>query len=178
MYSHCICHHPLAVFCWVDLQPDCVQTSTYYRIYIPIRIHRLDIREDANNHKVIGCKCLSGNLCTAVERTSRRWILASEVLFPRCTSTSLCWWFRRWSGFWCRLCTLLFIVQETTLVSSRTLSFCCPLIAFSLSSFNTDPLRFVTSAMLNSVISGVKVSKSEFLMCFFLPSFLFLFVGH
>ena len=34
--------------------------------------------------------------------------LSSE--FPRWTSTSLCWWFRGWSGFWCRICTLIFIV--------------------------------------------------------------------
>ena len=27
--------------------------------------HRIDIREDANSHKVIWCKYISGNLCTA-----------------------------------------------------------------------------------------------------------------
>ena len=43
-----------------------------------------------------------------------RWTPASEVLFPRCTSTSLCWWSRGWSGFWCRFCTLVLIVPEST----------------------------------------------------------------
>ena len=47
---------------------------------------------------------------------------ASETLSSRCTSTVLLW-FRKSSGFWCRFCTLIFIVPETTLVSSRTLSF-------------------------------------------------------
>ena len=29
-----------------------------------------------------------------------RWTPASEVLFPRCTSASLCWWFRGCERFW------------------------------------------------------------------------------
>ena len=53
---------------------------------------------------------------------------APDVLFPRRASTSLCWWFRGWSGFWCRFCTPIFIVSETTLVTSRTLSQCFPLL--------------------------------------------------
>ena len=32
---------------------------------------RVQVREDATNHMVIWCKYLSGNLCTAVERTSQ-----------------------------------------------------------------------------------------------------------
>ena len=42
-----------------------------HRICIPILFHRFDIREDANSHKVIWCKYLSSNLCTAVERASQ-----------------------------------------------------------------------------------------------------------
>ena len=66
-----------------------------------------------------------------------RWTPASEVLVPRQTSTSLCWWLRGWSCFSCRFCTLILVVPETLLVSSRTLPFCFPWIANSLSSFNT-----------------------------------------
>ena len=39
--------------------------------------------------------------------------------------------------FRCRFCTLITVVPEIASVSSRILSFCFPLIAFSLSSFNT-----------------------------------------
>ena len=45
-----------------------------------------------------------------------RWTPASGALSRR-TSTSWFWWFMVWSGFWCRFCTLIYIVLETTLVS-------------------------------------------------------------
>ena len=61
---------------------------------------------------------------------------ASEAPFSRRISTSWCWWLRGWSGFWCRFCTLIHVVPETTLVSSRTLPSCCPLMAKSFSSCN------------------------------------------
>ena len=71
--------------------------------------------------------------------------------------------------------------SETTLVSSPTLSFCYPLIAFSLSSFNTT-LTLATgnhSPCFDSVISGVKVSQSEFLIyTSFHHRFQFLTIGH
>ena len=65
------CHHPSSFLCRVDLQPACAQMNTFPRICIPILFCRMDIREDANNHKVICCKNLSGNLCTVVEQTSQ-----------------------------------------------------------------------------------------------------------
>ena len=61
---------PFFGFCWGNLQPACVQTSTYHRIFNPMQIYRIEIREDANNHKVIWCKYLSRSLCTAVDWTS------------------------------------------------------------------------------------------------------------
>ena len=57
-------------FAGFDLHPACVQVGTCHRIHIPIQICRIDIREDANNHKVIWCTYFSSSLCTAVERTS------------------------------------------------------------------------------------------------------------
>ena len=110
------CHHPSSAFRWVVPQPACVQMNTCRRIYNPIQTYRIDIREDANSHKVIKCKYFSRSFCTAVDRTSHRCSQASEVLFPRRTSTSLCWWLRGWSCFWCWFCTLIPVVPESTLV--------------------------------------------------------------
>ena len=47
------CHRPFSVFGWVDLQPACAQTITFHRICIPVLFYKIDIREDANYHKVI-----------------------------------------------------------------------------------------------------------------------------
>ena len=54
-----------------------------------------------HNHERIGAKTfevISARLSSELPR----WTPASEVLFPGCTSTSLCWWFRGWCGLWCR----------------------------------------------------------------------------
>ena len=94
-------------------------------------------------------------------------LLPLKLLFLDATSTSLCWWLRGWSGFWCQLCTLIPVVPETALVSSRTLSFYFPLIiAFSLSSFNTTLIPEIRNhrPCFNPLISGVEVSQSEFLI--------------
>ena len=102
-------------------------------------------------------------------------------LFPRRTSTSLCWWLRGCSDFWCRLCALVFIVPDTTPVSSRTLSFCFPLIEFSSSSFNATLTHAIRNhcSCFNSLISVVKISQSEFLIYISLHHRLqFLTIGH
>ena len=91
---------------------------------------------------------------------------ASEVPFSRRTFSSWCWCLGGWSGFYCRFCTLVPVVPETTLVSSRTLSFCFPLEAFFLSSINTTLTPAIRNhcPSFNSLISGVRVWKSEFLI--------------
>ena len=66
-----LCHHPSSVFCWVHLQPACGQTRTFLRICIPILFCRIDVREDANNHKMVSCTYLWCNLCAVVEQTSQ-----------------------------------------------------------------------------------------------------------
>ena len=48
------------------LQSSSAETSTLCRIHIPILTYRLDIREDANSHKVISYNYLSRSICTAV----------------------------------------------------------------------------------------------------------------
>ena len=164
--SHCIFVTTfLGAFYLVVPQPSCAKTSTCCRLYNPILTFKTNIREDANSRS----------------RARLSIGLPRRVLFPRCTSTSLCWWFKAWSGFWCRFCTLIFIVLETTCVSSRTLSFCFPLIAFSLSSFNTTSTPAIRNhcSCFNSLISGVKVSQSEFLIYASLHRrFQFLRIGH
>ena len=69
---------------------------------------------------------------------------ASEAPFSRRTSTSWCWWLRRWRGFWCRFCTLMTVVPETALVPFRTLSFFFPLVTtvpVSILSFQASTFR-------------------------------------
>ena len=57
-YSHCIFwHHLSSVF--------------RSRICIPIKFCRKDIREDANNHKMVSCTDLWCNLCTVVDQASQ-----------------------------------------------------------------------------------------------------------
>ena len=72
-------------------------------------------------------------------------------------------------------------MPETTLVSSRTLSFWFPLIAFSWSSFNTTLTPAIRDhcSSFNSLISGVKVSQSEFQIYTFLHHRIHcLIIGH
>ena len=153
------------VFSLVVPQPSSAETSTGRRIYIPISV--------LQNFHSGGCQSSQGNLVQVPSRSSvrlsiglPRWSPASEVPFSRRTSTSWCWWLGGWSGFYCRLCTLIPVVPETTLVSSRTLSFCSPLVTFSLSSFNTTLTPAIRNhcSCFNSIISRVSVSKSEFLI--------------
>ena len=75
--------------------------SSDHRICIPIQIHRIDTQEDVITTRGFGAETfevISARLSSELPR----WTPASEVLFPRCTSTSLCWWFRGWCGLWCR----------------------------------------------------------------------------
>ena len=69
-----------------------MQTITYHRIYYRIQRYRIDIQEDANNHKVVSCKYLSGNLCTAIERTSQMGsplrFFFLDALLPLCVGGS------------------------------------------------------------------------------------------
>ena len=56
---HHFCHHPFSAFYSVVHQPSSAGTNNLCRISIPIQIYKIDIREDANSHKVILCKHLS-----------------------------------------------------------------------------------------------------------------------
>ena len=44
--------HPSSAFCLVVPEPSSAEMSTLRRIYAPIQTYRIDIREDANSHKV------------------------------------------------------------------------------------------------------------------------------
>ena len=55
--SYCtLCHHPFSAFCLVVSSTSSAEISTLRRIHNPIQTKRIDIREDANTHKVIWCK--------------------------------------------------------------------------------------------------------------------------
>ena len=85
------------------------------------------------------------------------------------------------AGFAVGFCTLIPVVLETTLVSSRTLSFCFPLTANSLSSFNTTESLVTLDhcTCFDFLKSGVKISQSKFLICAFLHHrFQCLTIGH
>ena len=92
------CSFRLSILLFLNLP---VQMSSYHRISIPIQIHRIDTQEDVITTRGFGAETfevISARLSSELPR----WTPASEVLFPRCTSTSLCWWFRGWCGLWCR----------------------------------------------------------------------------
>ena len=93
------CHHPSSVFCWVVPEPSSAEMSTYRRIYIPSRTDKADIMEDANSHKVILCNYPFQEVYARLSIGLPRRTPASEVPLSRRTSTSWCWWLRRWSGF-------------------------------------------------------------------------------
>ena len=90
---HCFFVTTMFGFSSVVPQPSCAETSTYCRIYTPIPTCRIDIRRDANSHKVIQCKYLSRNLCTAVDWSSQtglqplRFLFLDELL-PLCVGGS------------------------------------------------------------------------------------------
>ena len=119
---------------------------------------------------------LSSSLCTAVEGTSQMdsdlWgSFSSTHFYLHVLVIQRVERFARSSSS----------LPETTLVSSRTLSFCFPLIAFSLTSFNTTLTPAIRNhcSCLNSLIPGVKVSQSEFLIYASLHHRLqFLTIGH
>ena len=110
---------------------------------------------NGGSDKVIWCKYLSSNLslhgCRANFPDGLRppRFLFLDALLPLCVGGSD-----------------IFILPETTLVSSPTLSFCFPLTAFSLSSFSTTLTPAIRNhcACFNSLISGVKVSQSGFMI--------------
>ena len=146
---HC-CHHPSSFFLFGCSSTFCAETITYCRIDNPIQTYRTDIWEDANGHKY-----LSRSLCTAVDSTSQTisglWGSFSSTYFYLFVLVA-----QRVERF---LVSVLHVVPETALRSSRTLSF------FSPATRNHRPC-------LNFVISGVKFSKSKFSSFFFSsPSF-------
>ena len=57
----------LSAFNLVVLQPCSGGTDTCPLLCIPIQFYRIDIREDANTHKVISYKYLPNSICTVVE---------------------------------------------------------------------------------------------------------------
>ena len=73
--------------------------STLRRIYTPIQTDRIDMREDANSHKVSASTFqeVFARLSVGLPRLAS----ASEAPFSRRTSTSWRWWLRGWSSFWC-----------------------------------------------------------------------------
>ena len=75
-----------------------VQMSIHHRICIPIQNWH---SRRCHNHKRIGAKTFEV-ISAWLSSELPKWTPASEVLFPGCTSTSLCWWFRGWCGLWCR----------------------------------------------------------------------------
>ena len=66
-----------------------------------------------------------------------------------------------------RLCTAVDLSSHLFLNALQPLSFCFPLIAFCLSPFNTTLTPAIRNrcSCFNSLILGVKVSQSEFLIC-------------
>ena len=161
------CHHSSSVFCWADLQPVGAKKHIYHRIYILILFYKIDTQEDAKKSQD-GLVHLPFDVISArLSRQLPRWTPASETLSYRCTSTIFfCHWFRGRSGLWHRFWTLIFIVPETTIISFRTLPLCFPLPAFSWFSFNTTliPAILCHCSFFNPLISGLKVSWSEFLI--------------
>ena len=67
-----------------------------------------------------------------------RLVSTSDVSFSRRTSTSCfgSWWLRGWLGFWCRFCTIITRMPETTWASLRTVPFFSPLVTNTFSSFS------------------------------------------
>ena len=118
---------PSTCLCANEHFPPNLQPDSYLEIVI---------REDANRHKVIWCKYLFQVVFARLSIELPRLASALTFLFPRRTSTSWCWWFRCWSGFWCRFCTLVSLMPETALSSQTLPFFAFPLPANSLSSFN------------------------------------------
>ena len=151
------CHH----FCSMALQPSSEGMSTQRRTHIPISFHRTDNGRIANTHKTIWCKHLSRSIYTAVDWTSWNGFCLWHS-FSRHTSTSCFWrlWLRGWCGFWCRLCTIVTLMPETTMVSLRTLSNFFPLVTGTFSSFNVTFLLSILDhcSCFNSQVPGVKVS--------------------
>ena len=114
-------------------QPCSAGADICTQLYIPIQFCKIDTREDANTHSVISYKYLSNRICTV-------WLPPLKLLFSRHTSTSWILRLRGWSGFRCRfLCTIDTLMPETPLVSLRTLAFLFPLVACTISSFNSTP---------------------------------------
>ena len=92
-----------------------------------------NFREDANCHRVSFVQIPFKKSLHGCRLDFTDGLRPLRVPFFRLTSTS--WWLRGWSGFWCWFCTLINVVPET--VSFRTLPFCFPLLANSVSLFNT-----------------------------------------
>ena len=88
---------------------------------IPLQFCKVDIREDANTHKVMSYKYLSKTICTAVEEFCQ----SNFCLWRFCFSTrSNLVALTAQSGFPCRFwCTINSLMPETALVSLRTLAF-------------------------------------------------------
>ena len=129
-----------------SLHPACVQTSTSRRLCNPIQTQKLTSGRMSLVTRYFGASTFQEVFARLSVGLPRRTPVSVAAFFRR-TSTSWCWWLRGWSGFWCRLRTIVTLVPETALVSYRALSFCFPLKAFSSSSFNTTlTLQFVTTA--------------------------------
>ena len=143
-----------------------MQTSTNHQICILIPICRIDIREDANNNKVIWCKNFQ-EVFAQLSIELPRLASAPDVSFSSVHFYLFVLVVQRvWSGFSCRFRTLILVLPETATVSFRTQSFCFPLIALSLSSFSTTltPATLDHCSCYDFLMSGVKISKSKFLI--------------
>ena len=116
---------------------------------IPIQFYKIDIREDANTHKVISYKYLSNSICTVVEEFNQSDFCLSVFFFSTRFYLVPLMGSQGGAGFRCRFwCTIITLMPETTLVSLRTLAFFFPLATQTLFLFSTPlkPFRLFTSA--------------------------------
>ena len=151
-------HHFSSALYWADCQLQYLWVHTCRRICVPIQICNFDIREDVNEHTTDSYNSLTVISCTLF-----------DLSFRIDCSTQLCFLIlclRSWSrrGRLCWLSTLIFSVAETW-VSSWTLSFCSPLVAFSHFPFNADIFPFW---LLTSIPVSIRAVWS-FDRCVFLP---------
>ena len=173
-HSHCTFVTILIrLFAGLSPQPACAETSTYCRIYNPIlTFGRMPIVTrwfSANTFQEVFAR-----LSIELPRSTP----TSEVLFPRRTSFSLCWWLRGWNGL-----VLHFSPRRarnyTCLLSNTSLllSIDCKLLVHfqhHLMSCDSSPLHLFQSSHFWRKNFAIEVSDS----CFSSPAFQLLIVRH
>ena len=155
------------LFTWLFFNLAVRETDTRLLLCIPIQFYRIDIREDANTHKVILYKYLSNRICTVVEEFCQ----SDFCLWRFCFST-------------CFYLVSLNLAQRVVRLSVSVLVHdhhshagnCTGLpsnTGLFLSTGNTYLFLFQRQLSLSTLdhsscfdfpVSGVKVSQSEFLI--------------